>query len=103
MREIKITYAKKLKPGATRIFSQTTLARFEEIAELIKAHESNIAYLQFVAGCRNTLRRMGCKKIIPALQSTSEDEARLPRTLDNLQKQIDLLNYEREVLKKYGR
>lgn len=90
-------------PVITRVFSPTTLARFEEIAGLIKAHEDNISYLQFVAGCRNTLHKMGVKKIIPALQSKTEDKARLARTLANLQQQIDLLNYEREVLKKYGR
>jgi|GEM_PF-2823255 len=90
-------------PVITRVFAPTTLARFEEIAAHIKAHEDNIAYLQFVAGCRKTLRQMGIKKIIPALQSRPEDEARLPKTVANLQQQIDLLHYEREVLKRYGR
>jgi hypothetical protein len=103
MREIKTIQAKKLQDGVTRVFSPTTLARFEEIAGQIAAHENNMAYLQSVATCRKALRRIGCKKIIPAFQSRAEDEARLPRTLANLQQQIDLLNYEREVLKRYGR
>jgi hypothetical protein len=92
-----------LVPTITRIFSLTTLARFEEIIEQIKAHKNNIAYLQSMAIARSGLKRAGVKKLIRAFQSTAEDEARLPRTLDNLQKQIDLLQFEREVLKKYGR
>ena len=91
-----------LTDSTTRTFAPTTLARFDEIAELIKAHEDNIAHSQFVAGCRNTLRQMG-QKMIPALSCKPEDEARLPRTVANLQQQIEVLNYECEVLKRYGR
>ena len=100
MSEIKIAALKNVCPD--RPLSAMTLARLEEITEHIAAHENNIAYLQFIAGCRKTLQRMG-KKIIPALQITREGETRLPKTLNNLQQQIDLLNYEREVLKRYGR
>ena len=103
MSKISAAGSKKLKKGIPRVFSPTTVARFAEIAEQIQAHENNIAYLQSIATCRAGLRRAGCKKLIKAFQCTPEDERRLPRTLQNLRQQMDLLQYEREVLKRYGR
>lgn len=100
---IKITHAKKSRAGIIRVFSSTTLARFEEIAELIKAHEKNIAYLQAIADDCIHLRKKGATAGIRCYQRTRDDEARLPKTLANLRQQIDWLKHEREVLKKYGR
>jgi SMC interacting uncharacterized protein involved in chromosome segregation len=84
-------------------FSQKTLLRLEEINAEIYLHEENITYLQAIADDRIPLRKKGATAEIRGYQRTHDDEARLPRTLDNLQKQIDLLQFEREVLKKYGR
>jgi len=87
----------------TRVFSYTTLARFEEIAEQMAAHESNIVYLQAVVEGGIDLTQIGCTAAIRYYRRTKEDEVRLPKTLENLRQQIRLLEHEREVLRKYGR
>jgi hypothetical protein len=103
MTNIEIEITQHVDLNLPRKFSFSTLKRFEEIAEHIQTHENNIAYLKAVASGEINLRKTGCTTAIRCYQRTKEDEARLPRTLANLQQQIGLLQHEREVLKKYGR
>src|SRR5688572_26023088 len=85
-----------------RVYSPETLARLEAITQTLKAHKKAIAYLKAVANGEMNLQKTGCTRAIRRYQRTKTDEARLTKTLQNLHRQIELLNYEREVLKRYG-
>jgi hypothetical protein len=100
---IEIDIEQQVEVNLPRAFSFSTLKRFEEIAAHIQIHKNNISYLKAVASGEIDLSKTGCTDSIRCYQRTKEDEARLPRTLANLQQQIDLLHHEQEVLQRYGR
>jgi hypothetical protein len=103
MTAIEIEIEQHVELNLPRAFSWATLKRFEEIADQIQTYKNSIRYLKAVASGEIDLSKTGCTPAIRCYQRTKEDEARLPKTLENLQRQIDLLNHEREVLQRYGR
>lgn len=100
---IDIEIEQQVEVNLSHTFSFSTLKRFEEIVDHIQTYENSIRYLKAVASGEIDLQKTGCTDSIRCYQRTKEDEARLPKTLDNLQRQIDLLNREWDVLQRYGR
>lgn len=92
-----------LTVNRVRPFAVSTCQRFEAIADHIPMHETRIRTLQAIASGAINRSQTGCTPAIRAYRRTKADQARLPHTLANLQRQIDLLHHEREVLKRYGR
>src|SRR5689334_8902503 len=100
MTAIKTKANKRLK--VSRTFSAATLERFNIITQEIKACEKGIIWLNAIAKGEIDLRKTASTPAVRRYQRTPEDEARLPKTLESLARRIYLLNYEREVLKRYG-
>ena len=76
--------------------------RLEQIQLHIDCYTQNIKLLMAYAEGRETLKDKGCTDSASRYIRTSEDDRRLPLTLQNLRFQIAILEREREVLLQYA-